>query len=180
MFATSSSLSSTPVSPMEPQPSPRKVDQHPIRTVWHSAVHWILEAFRTTPTIPLLLEAGLPPHPPPLQHARFRYTLRIVCAQPTANPAAAALPPSFPTAIPWRDPFTGRHAVPYPTTMEWDSTRTWVRPLFHIDNSFAPETMVRTQIPDTRPSRTPSPAQPPLSANQSRLQPRLGLRPPPI
>ena len=114
--------------------SPREVDLRPIRAVWHSAAHWILGAFRTTPTTSLLIEAGLPPIHLLFKHARLRYALRVACAQPTTNPAAAALPPSFPTTVPWRDPFTGRHAVPYPMTKEWNSTRTWGRPPLHMDN----------------------------------------------
>ena len=111
--------------------SPREVDLSPIRAVWHSAAQWILGAFRTTPTTSLLTEAGLPPGHLLFKHARLRYALRIACAQPSTNPAAAALPPSFLTTAPWRDPFTVRYEVPYPMTREWNSepTRTWGRPL---------------------------------------------------
>ena len=113
--------------------SPREVDLRPMRVVWHSAAQWILGAFRTTPTTSLLVEAGLPPIHLLFKHARLRYALCIACASPTTNPAAAALPPRFPSTIAWRDPFTGRHAVPYPMTREWDSTRTWGCPPLHIN-----------------------------------------------
>ena len=73
-----------------------------------------------------------------LTHASFlahlRYALRVACAQPTTNPATAALPPSFPSSVSWRDPATGRHAVPYPMTREWGSTQTRGCPPFHIDS----------------------------------------------
>ena len=92
--------------------------------------------FRTAPTTSLLIEAGLPPAHLLFNHARLRYALRIECAQPTTNTAATALPHSFPTAIQWCDPFTGRHTVPYPMTRSWNSepTRAWGRPPLHIDN----------------------------------------------
>ena len=60
--------------------SPREVDLRPIRAVWHSAAHWILGAFRTTPTTSLLIEAGLPPVHLLFKHSRLRYALRIACA----------------------------------------------------------------------------------------------------
>ena len=53
--------------------SPRKVDLRPLRAAWHSAAHWILGAFRTTPTTSLLIETGLPPVRILLKHARLRY-----------------------------------------------------------------------------------------------------------
>ena len=74
--------------------SPRKVDLCPMRAVWHSATHWILGALRTTPTTSLLVEAGLPPIHLLFKHARLRSALRIACASPSTNPAAAALPPA--------------------------------------------------------------------------------------
>lgn len=64
------------------------------------------------------------------KHSRLCYALR---ASPTTNPAAAVLPPHFPSAISRRDTFTGRHAVPYPITQEWNSTRAWGRPPLHIE-----------------------------------------------
>ena len=82
-----------------------EVDLRPLRAVWHSAAHWILGAFRTTPTTSLLIEAGLPPVHLLFKHARLHYALGIACAQPTTNTAAAALPHSFPTAIQWGDSF---------------------------------------------------------------------------
>ena len=102
--------------------TPREVDLWPIRVIWHSAAHWILGAFRTTPITSLLVEAGLPPIHLLFKHARLRYALCMVCGSPATNPATAALPPSFPSAITWRDPSTGRHAVPYPMTREWKLT----------------------------------------------------------
>ena len=93
----------------------------------------MIGAFKTTPTTSPLVEAGLPPFHILFKHARLRYALRIACASPTTNPAAAALPPCFPSTTSWRDPYTGRHAVPYPMTREWNSTRTWGRPPLHID-----------------------------------------------
>ena len=107
-----------------------------MRAVWHSAAHWILGAFRTTPTTSLLVEVGLPPIYLLFKHARLRSALRIAYASPSTNPATAALPPRFPSTVPWRDPFTGRHAVPYPMTREWDSppSCSWGRPPLHIDN----------------------------------------------
>ena len=65
-----------------------------------------------------LVGAGPFPHLLPFKHARLRYALRMACGSPATNPATAALPPSFPSAITWRDPFTGHHAVPYPKTRE--------------------------------------------------------------
>ena len=79
----------------------------PHKAVWNSAAHWILGAFRTTPTTSLLIKAGLPPVHLLLKHARLRYALRVACAQPPTNTAAAALPHSFPAAAQWHDPFTG-------------------------------------------------------------------------
>ena len=80
--------------------SPREVDLRPIRAIWHSAAQWILGAFRATPTTSLLVEVGLPPIHLLFKYARLRYALRIACAQPTTNPATAALPPSFPSSVP--------------------------------------------------------------------------------
>ena len=81
----------------------------------------------------LLLEAGLPPIHILFKHARLRYALRIACASPTTNSAAAAFPPCFPSTTTWRDPLSGRHAVPYAMTRKWNSssTRTWGRPPLH-------------------------------------------------
>ena len=129
--------------------SPREVDLRPIRAVWHSAAQWILGAFRTPPTTSLLVEAGLHPIHLLFKHARLRYALRIACASPTTNPAAASLPPRFPSTIAWRNPFTGRHAVPYPMTREWDSTRTWGRPPKHQYPNLALGPMVQPHLPGT-------------------------------
>lgn len=96
-------------------------------------LHPIHGAFRTTITsLTLLIDVGLPPIHLLFKHARPRHALRIACAQPTPNPAAAALPCNL-TAIPWGDPVTGRHVVPYPMTREWGSVRTWGRHSLHID-----------------------------------------------
>ena len=115
--------------------TPREVDLRPIRAIWHSAAHWTLGAFRTAPITSLLAEAGLPSTHLLFKHARLRYALRMACGSPATNPATAALPPSFPSAITWRDPFTGRHAVPYPMTREWNTnpTRSWGHHPLHID-----------------------------------------------
>ena len=77
--------------------SPCKVVLRLMRAGWHSAAQWILGAFMTTPTLSLLFEAGLPPIHTLFKHARICYALCIASASPTTNPAAAALPPGFPS-----------------------------------------------------------------------------------
>ena len=94
--------------------------------------HWSLKlAGASALSSCCLVEAGLPPIYFLFKHARLRYAFRMACGSPATNPAIAALPPSFPFAITWRDPFTGRHAVPYPKTREWNTNPT--RSFLHID-----------------------------------------------
>ena len=89
-----------------------------------------------------------------------------------------ALPPRFPSTITWRDPFTGRHAVPYPTTREWNSgsTRTWGRPPLRIDALVSLlKAMVCPHLPSARPHWIPSLAWPTVAPTQSQLQFKPGL-----
>lgn len=50
-------------------------------------------------------------------------------------------PSSFPSSVTWRDPFTGRRAVPYPITIrEWNNnpSRSWGQRPLHIDTLTSP------------------------------------------
>ena len=94
-----------------------------------------------------------------------------------AQSVLATLRFAVPSAILWRDPFAGRHAVPYPMTSEWDSTRTWGQPPLHIDNlASLPKPLSERMFP-VRPCGTPQSAKPPLTADKSKLQPGSGLPP---
>ena len=75
---------------------------------WRQVQRWVTNCFRSTPTPILAAEACLPPSSVIVPHKRRMAALRLVCAAPPQNPAAARLSPDFPSLITYRAPDSHR------------------------------------------------------------------------
>ena len=82
---------------------------HAMNSFWHRVSRWDTNNFYSTPTSILTREACLPPIDAYCRHRRRLAALRIACAPPTHNPAAARLPPSFPSLASYRALDSTRH-----------------------------------------------------------------------
>src|ERR1700712_1137471 len=80
-----------------------------MNTLWHKVQRWVTNTFSSTPTTILSREACLPPVAPYCRYRRRLAALRVACAPPTHNPAAARLPPSFPSLSVFRAQDSSRH-----------------------------------------------------------------------
>jgi len=76
---------------------------------WHRVQRWTTNNFFSTPTSILAREACLPPIVSYCRYRRRLAALRVACAPPYANPAAARLPPSFPSLSSFRAEDSSRH-----------------------------------------------------------------------
>ena len=76
---------------------------------WHRTCRWVTNCFYSTPTSILTREACLPPVAAYCRYRRRLAALRIACALPTQNPAAARLPASFPSLSVFRAQDSSRH-----------------------------------------------------------------------
>ena len=68
-----------------------------INSCWHRTCMWVTNCFYSTPTSILTREACLRSIAAYCRYRRRLAALRIACAPPTHNPAAAQLPSSFPS-----------------------------------------------------------------------------------
>src|SRR5205807_2615223 len=75
-----------------------------MKVFWRQVQRWTTNCFRTTPTTILAAEACLPPISVLVSHKRRMAALRLVCAAPSINPAAARLCCSFPSMQRFRAP----------------------------------------------------------------------------
>ena len=66
-----------------------------LNSFWHRVCRWVTKNFHSTPTPILLCEACLPPMDTYCKYRRDLAGLRIACAPPTRNPAAARVPVTF-------------------------------------------------------------------------------------
>ena len=73
-----------------------------MNSFWHWVCRWVTNSFYSTPTSILTREASLPPVDVYCRQRRRLAALRIACAPPTDNPAAARLPASFPSVSTFR------------------------------------------------------------------------------
>lgn len=80
-----------------------------MNSFWHRVCRWVTNNLYSTPTTILTREACLPPIDGFCQHRRRLAALRIACAPPTHNPAAARLPTSFPSLSVFRAQDSSRH-----------------------------------------------------------------------
>jgi len=80
-----------------------------MNSFWHRVQGWTTNNFYSTPTSILAREACLPPIVWYCRYRRRLAALRITCAPPYANPAAARLPPSFPSLSSFRAQDSSRH-----------------------------------------------------------------------
>src|ERR1700712_1763052 len=80
-----------------------------MNTLWHKVQRWVTNTFSSTPTSILSREACLPPVAPYFRYKRRLAALRVACAPPTHNPAAARLPRSFPSLSIFRAQDSSRH-----------------------------------------------------------------------
>ena len=76
---------------------------------WHRVCRWVTNNFHSTPTSILSREACLPPIDAYCRHRQRLTALRIACAPPTHNSAAARLPASFPSLSSFRALDSTRH-----------------------------------------------------------------------
>ena len=80
-----------------------------MNSYWHRVCRWVTNCFFSTPTSILTREACLPPIVAYCRYRRRLAALRIACAPPTHNPAAARLPASFPSLSIFRAQDSSRH-----------------------------------------------------------------------
>jgi len=80
-----------------------------MNSFWHRVQRWTTNNFYSTPTSILAREACLPPIVSYCRYRRRLAALRVACAPPYANPAAARLPPSFPSLSSFRAQDSSRH-----------------------------------------------------------------------
>ena len=88
---------------------PNYCTTQPMNSFWHYICQWVTNNFYATPASILTREACLPPIDAYYRHQRRLAALRIACAPPTHNPAAARLPPSFPSILSFRALDSSRH-----------------------------------------------------------------------
>ena len=69
--------------------------------LWHRVARWVTSCFYRTNSAALLAEAAMQPLAITVRGLQVSYVARIAGTFPTLNPAAATLPPDFPT--PWTD-----------------------------------------------------------------------------
>jgi len=80
-----------------------------MNSFWRRVQRWTTNNFYSTPTSILAREACLPPIVSYCRYRRRLAALRVACAPPYANPAAARLPPSFPSLSSFRAQDSSRH-----------------------------------------------------------------------
>ena len=80
-----------------------------MNSFWHRVCRWVINNFYSTPISILTWEACLPPIDAYGRHRRQLAALRIACAPPTLNPAAARLPTSCPSMSTFRALDSSRH-----------------------------------------------------------------------
>ena len=80
-----------------------------MNSFWHRTCRWVTNCFYSTPTSILTREACLPPVAAYCRYRRRLAALRIACAPPTHNLAAARQPPSFPSLSVFRAQDSSRH-----------------------------------------------------------------------
>ena len=80
-----------------------------MNSIWHRVCWQVTNNFYSTPTSILTCEACLPPIDAYCRHRRRLAALRIACAPPTHNPAAAKLPSFFPSLSFFRALNSSRH-----------------------------------------------------------------------
>ena len=80
-----------------------------MNSFWHRVCRWVTNCFYSTLTFILTREACLLPVDVYCRHRRRLAALRIACAPPTYNPAAARLPTSFPSLSSFRALDFSRH-----------------------------------------------------------------------
>jgi len=80
-----------------------------MNSFWHRVQRGTTNNFYSTPTSILGREACLPPIVSYCKYRRRLAALRVACAPPYANPAAARLPPSFPSLSSFRAQDSSRH-----------------------------------------------------------------------
>ena len=80
-----------------------------MNSFWHRTCRWVTNCFFTTTTSILTREACLPPIAAYCRYRRKLAALRIACAPPSQNPAAARLPTSFPSLSVFRAQDSSRH-----------------------------------------------------------------------
>jgi len=80
-----------------------------MNSFWHRVQRWTTNSFYSTPTSILSREACLPPIISYCRYRRRLAALRIACAPPSANPASARLPQSFPSLSSFRAQDASRH-----------------------------------------------------------------------
>ena len=91
--------------------SPNITMQDKMTVFWNKVMRWITNCFSSTPVPILACEACLPPLFLLLPHRRRMAALRLACAPPEINPAAARLPPSFPSTSSHRASDSNRYLM---------------------------------------------------------------------
>ena len=105
-----------------------------MNSFWHRVCRWVTNNFYSTPTSILTREACLPPINAYCRHRRRLAALRIACAPPTHNPAAASLPSSFSSLSSFRALDSSRHLTTHQQKKGSLLAQQWLRP----DASVAP------------------------------------------
>ena len=82
-----------------------------MNSFWHRVQRWTTNNFFSTPTSITARDACLPPIVSYSRYRRRLAALRIACAPPNTNPAAARLPPTFPSLSAFRAQDASRHLM---------------------------------------------------------------------
>ena len=88
---------------------PNSYSLEAMNSFWHRTCRWVTTCFYSTPTSILTREACLPPIAAYCRYRRRLAALRVACAPPTHNPAAARLPSPFPSLSVFRAQDSSRH-----------------------------------------------------------------------
>jgi len=80
-----------------------------MNSFWHRVQRWTTNNFFSTPTSILAHEASLPPIVSYCRYRRRLAALRVACAPPYVNPAAARVPPDFPSLSSFGAQDSSRH-----------------------------------------------------------------------
>ena len=139
--------------------------------LWNRVLRWVTNSFLSTPVSVLPCEACLPPLDSLLPHKRKMAAFRMACSSPLINPAAARLPPTFPSPSDTRAGDSLRHLLRGPRQnyilLRWDQHK--------------PVPAVRSDLPINALCYTPRPVVA-VAKTVPRLHPHLlpmDARPPP-
>ena len=144
--------------------------------LWRQVQRWVTNCFRSTPTPILAAEVSLSPISVIAPHKHKMATLRLACAAPTQNPAAARLGPDFLSLISYRAPDSYRslctHLPPNVMPLSWHTQR----PPSKVWSHLPVDQLANIALPLFGPLSLAPLANPHLLPDSSRLPPADTMR----